>query len=176
MTPEDFKKDWTEREFKNHIWERIGQTNELYPNWMLQKFCEHWAVKPGGRNKMKWQLKGWNKSGEFMISMRLASWKTNSMNWDKEKWKEKDKPMKPVKWLPTNESPEAIAESERIKKGYEKRKKEALTKEQRPGNTLLSQHIENMGGRLTKKEDKDLVKDTEEYKKYKEEYLNNKKS
>lgn len=122
MKPEDFKREWDIQEFKNYIWERIGRTNDLYPNWMLSEFSEYWGMKPGGRKKMCWQLKGYNKSGQFNITMRLAQWKTRSLEWHPKRWAEKDKPMKPTKWKPTNDSPEAREEAKRIKEGYERLK------------------------------------------------------
>ena len=125
MSPEDFNKEWTLQEFKNHIWQRIGKTNELYPNWMLAEFAEYWGAQPGGRKKMCWQLKSYNKSGQFNITMRLAQWKTRSIEWHPKRWQEKEKPQKPVKWLRTNESLEAKEESQRIKEGYERLKKTA---------------------------------------------------
>ena len=121
MKQDDFKKEWTLQEFKNHVWDRIGKTTDQYPLWLLKEFCEYWGHKPGGRNKMQWQLKGYNKSGEFFISMRLASWKTRSMEWHPKRWIEK-KPQAPVKWSPINQSPEALEEERLIREAYERQR------------------------------------------------------
>lgn len=161
MTPEDFKREWEVKEFKNHVWERIGKNNDLYPNWMLAKFCEKWTFKPGDRKKMEWQLKSYNKSGHFFLLKRIANWKTLSINkFDPGKWKPKDKPRAPYK-SPPPPTPEQKEQARLLREeAYPRLMEAAKNRPVMPGRTMAKQNLINKG--IAKQEDY-MKGDTEEY-------------
>jgi hypothetical protein len=158
----------TQKEFDNLVWVEIGQTLEVYPKWLLREFCNHWGETNSGGRKMRWQ-----KEKTFNIVRRMDTWKRNSMDWSPKKWKGKGAPMPPTKWMPTDQSQQAIEERQEIERGYERLKKIAKTKPKVEGNSLLKQHIINMSRPVIKKK---VPPATDDYKKFKQEYLDSKKS
>lgn len=174
MTEDDFKKEWSEQEFKDHIWERIGRTNDLYPNWMMTEFCNHWMEKPGGRAKMWWQLKANNKKQTFVIPMRVAQWKTRSIGYGEKRWKDKDRYKTeglkaPVMRKLTPSEEQEIIE---IKKAYARAK--AAPKVQRGQISMVKQQMINMGRPVFQKQEDQIKKSEEDFQRYKRNLLKGK--
>ena len=90
-------------EFKIRLWDEVGQTFAIYPKEMIQAFCDYWFEISYMGKKMRFE-----KERTFGIKRRLATWKNNSISWNKSPEKSETLPAYFNKKLWQSLSPEKI--------------------------------------------------------------------